>query len=530
MPTSYTTSLGLALPADSELTGTWGQTVNAFITNYLDSAIAGAQTISGTQTAVTLSRTTGATLAQAGVTATGSSQYSIINCTGNPASLLTVTVPASSKVYLVINTTTTNQQVKIVGVGPTAGVTLDAGERALIAWNGSDFVKVAFSPSFTQNQILYGSATGGFAQSSGLTFDGANLVTTGTASATKLIPTGGTATGNGMYLPAANNVAVSTNGVEAFRVDSSGKLGIGTSSPAYRLDVQDAAVRIRSVSAYSGLLLSSQDPNASTRNWLIAANWNTFGDFALVQSNAQNGDPVSAGTTRLNIDASGNLGIGVSPGVQSTGGCLALGTGKFIHNNTFGRLWVQPGQAIGTATYAGLYGVATTYNAKYDGGWKSIGGGTASAITIDEGIFSFSSSQAVGSADAALTWTTRVVVDSSGNLGVGTASPTSTLHVSGSFSRGVPVTKTANFTLANNENWIKTLQIANLIVTLPTPSSCPGREVTIQNCVSFFVSSSVSNIVQLGTNVTSTTILTNVQGKWATIVSDGTNWVIMAAN
>ena len=72
----------------------------------------------------------------------------------------------------------------------------------------------------------------------------------------------------------------------------------------------------------------------------------------------------------------------------------------------------MPGQQIGTATYAGLYGLAWTYNANYSAGWKSIGGGTASAITIDEGIFSFSSSASVAAGDAALTWTTRLQVSS----------------------------------------------------------------------------------------------------------------------
>jgi hypothetical protein len=37
---------------------------------------------------------------------------------------------------------------------------------------------------------------------------------TGTLTATKLIPSGNVTAGNGMYLPAANTVAVSTNGVE----------------------------------------------------------------------------------------------------------------------------------------------------------------------------------------------------------------------------------------------------------------------------------------------------------------------------
>ena len=143
---NYTTLLGLAEPVTGTESGTWGDDVNKGITDYLDIAIAGTQTISGSQTAVTLSVTNGSSagsnIAQAGSGATGSSQYQVINCTGNPAGTLTVTVPASSKTYVVINATSTSQSVKIVGSGPTTGVTIVSGEKALVAWNGSDFVRV----------------------------------------------------------------------------------------------------------------------------------------------------------------------------------------------------------------------------------------------------------------------------------------------------------------------------------------------------------------------------------------------------
>ena len=156
MPTSYTSLLGLALPVTGELSGTWGDTVNDYITQYLDAAVAGAQTISGSQTAVTLSKTTASSLTQAGSGSTGSSQYQIINCTGNPAGLLTITAPAASKVYLVLNSTSTSQSVKVVGAGPTTGVTMVSGESALIAWNGSDFVKVASSTADGVTTLSFG--------------------------------------------------------------------------------------------------------------------------------------------------------------------------------------------------------------------------------------------------------------------------------------------------------------------------------------------------------------------------------------
>jgi hypothetical protein len=152
MSVTYTTNLKLAEPVTGSQSGTWGDDINRGLTDYLDIAVAGTQTISGSQTAVTLSLTTGSSagsnISQVGSGGTtGTAQYSIINCTGNPASTLTVTVPASSRKYTVINATSTSQSVKIVGVGPTTGVTLVAGEKADVAWNGSDYVKIGTTSS-----------------------------------------------------------------------------------------------------------------------------------------------------------------------------------------------------------------------------------------------------------------------------------------------------------------------------------------------------------------------------------------------
>lgn len=154
MTVSYSTNLGLALPAQGDWAGSWGTNQNQFITQYLDAAIAGAQVISGSQTAVTLSTTNGLALSQAGSGATGSAQYAVINCTGNPASMLTITAPLTYKTYVIINATSTSQDVKIVGVGPTTGVTVAAARAAMVAWNGADFVLVATTDASKLTGIL----------------------------------------------------------------------------------------------------------------------------------------------------------------------------------------------------------------------------------------------------------------------------------------------------------------------------------------------------------------------------------------
>lgn len=120
--------LGLSLPADG--TTNWGTLVNTSITALLDSAVAGTTTLS-TDADVTLTTTT---------EATNQARQAILLCTGARAAIRTITAPAQSKTYVVINNTTGGFGVKIVGTGPTAGVTVPSGKAYMVAWNGSDFV------------------------------------------------------------------------------------------------------------------------------------------------------------------------------------------------------------------------------------------------------------------------------------------------------------------------------------------------------------------------------------------------------
>jgi len=134
--TNFTSLLGLALPTTGDLTGTWGVTVNDSITTLLDSAVAGTTTLS-TDIDVTLSTTNGAS---------NQARQAIILCTGARTAQRTITAPAQSKAYIIINSTTGGFGVKIVGSGPTTGVVIPAATRALVAWNGSDFVKIVSNP------------------------------------------------------------------------------------------------------------------------------------------------------------------------------------------------------------------------------------------------------------------------------------------------------------------------------------------------------------------------------------------------
>ena len=84
--------------------------------------------------------------------------------------------------------------------------------------------------SFTANGLVYASSTSALATGSAITFDGTNFATTGTATATRFIPTGSTVATNGLYLPAANSIGISTNSTNAIYIDSSRNVMIGTTT------------------------------------------------------------------------------------------------------------------------------------------------------------------------------------------------------------------------------------------------------------------------------------------------------------
>ena len=203
MATAYTSLLGLALPVTGELSGTWGDTVNNAITGLLDTAVAGTTTITA-DADITLSTTSGAS---------NEARQAIILWTAGGTATRTITAPARSKTYVVINKTSSTQSIKLVGVGPTTGVTIIANESAVCAWNGVDFIKTSSTIAnaagsntqvqFNNSGVLGGSAnltwdgtflTAGsiknsaltstrvtFAGASGLLSDSANLTWSGTA-------------------------------------------------------------------------------------------------------------------------------------------------------------------------------------------------------------------------------------------------------------------------------------------------------------------------------------------------------------
>ena len=175
-----TGQLGLVTPTQGTLSGTWGDTVNNGITEYTNLAIAATLTLTG-DGAVTLANTTGdaaatnitSTLAGAG---TVTAQHAVIRVSGALTTTKIITAPSYSKTYVVINDAT-GGSVTIKASGQT-GVTVAVADKALVAFNGTDYVRVGASAGGSNTQVQYNNS-GNLAGSANLTFDGTTLTAAG---------------------------------------------------------------------------------------------------------------------------------------------------------------------------------------------------------------------------------------------------------------------------------------------------------------------------------------------------------------
>ena len=126
MAINYTSLLALIQPVDGTEVSVWGDDVNNGVSSILDVAVAGTQNLT-TDANVTLTITQ-ATSSGTNLTGT-SAQYAIILLSGARTATRTVTLPASSKTYTVINSTT-GGYAQTVG-----GLTIAVGEAAQIVYN-----------------------------------------------------------------------------------------------------------------------------------------------------------------------------------------------------------------------------------------------------------------------------------------------------------------------------------------------------------------------------------------------------------
>jgi hypothetical protein len=313
---------------------------------------------------------------------------------------------------------------------------------------------------------------------------------TGSASAPALIFGGDD--DSGLWRPASNTLAISTAGTERMRIDSSGRVGIGTSSPQTELHVHDSA-------GLSQIRLSGTASDADTFQLGQGTTGVTNGGFTIRD--------VEASADRLVINSSGNVGIGesspakkfhVHSGNQSDIVKFENDNGGFVLGKTsnLGSLdmasdanfRIRHGGVV-SATFKsnGNVGIGDTNplyqlsvnNGTSDGGIfrlyneevglnVAVDGTTGSpnytnssrTVTFNATRMDSGSSPKLrlggqgGLEFAADANNVRMVINTGGNVGIGTTSPDNTLTVNGGTeSFGIQISETERFTLGADGTW-----------------------------------------------------------------------------
>jgi hypothetical protein len=171
----------------------------------------------------------------------------------------------------------------------------------------------------------------------------------GTAAAPALSTTGDTNTG--IFFPAADTIAFSEGGAEIMRIDSSGNVGIGTSSPGNKLDIVSAgSSQIRVKDGVTATAYYDFGRDGTDGFFGFSGAQTTFSGYKW---------SVNAGTEVMRITNGGNVGIGTT----------TLGSKLTVNGDVAGTFFVNP------TTVSANYTIPTNYNAM-----------TAGPITVNSGI------------------------------------------------------------------------------------------------------------------------------------------------
>jgi hypothetical protein len=221
----------------------------------------------------------------------------------------------------------------------------------------------------------------------------------------------------------------------------------------------------------------------------------------------------SAGTTGLTPSTASTGAVSLAGTLIAANGGTGFGSyaiGDLLYANTTTTLAKLPDVATGNALISGGVGVAPSYGkigltTHVSGILPVANGGTNVATASANTVFAGPTS----GADAPPAFRALVAADITG------------------LTFSAPVTKTADFSVAVSDLWlINNKSGSTCTVTLPTASAYTGRILHFQNYQVQALVSASSNVVPIAGGAAGTSILVASSGDQATLVSDGTNWLM----
>jgi hypothetical protein len=271
-----------------------------------------------------------------------------------------------------------------------------------------------------------------------LEVSGTVVAAAGTALLPSITTTGDLNTG--MWFPAADTIAFSEGGVEALRIDSSGNVGIGVVPSA-------SNTLTPSLQIGSGIGLSSYNRNSyfSSNAWYDTNTFKyTATDSAMLYAQ-ENGDHIWSSAASGSANAS--ITFSESMRIMANGNVNIGSSSDFVSS----RLQVNgtKGDSSGTLTNQLVVIDEQAYSTTGNGGSISFGGnfysggqtifGTIQGIKENNTDANYASAMAFATRANGGNLTERMRIDSSGNVGIGTGSPSYKLHVRGADATAVLV-------------------------------------------------------------------------------------------
>ncbi len=300
-----------------------------------------------------------------------------------------ITQPAARAVYLDSATNATIPGITLSG-GTANGVAYLNGSKVLTTGSALTFDGTTFANTNTVKSITEGVGFGN--TNSGLVAQRStndSQIYIGYRTTPDAWVIGATYTSTGAYKP----IAFAINDTEQMRLTSTG-LGIGTSSPSYKLHTYSSA---SSTSAF--FETSTTDAYIGIKNSTTASYIGVTSAGSMIFQT-----PGSSYATKLTIDSSGNLGLGVTPKPWASS----------IRVFQFG--------ATGALTQDALNGVYVANNVYFDDADKYMVSAAASLYRQLSGAHAWFTAPS-GTAGNAISFTQAMTLDASGNLMMGTTSP-----------------------------------------------------------------------------------------------------------